>query len=83
MLIDRLTLERETYGPNKGQLTGRVRFVDKSETTVELNLTPALSERFLKVVGDAVQDAAKELSAKLTANLACFSSTALPAPGDD
>lgn len=69
MILDKLEIERERWGENKGQLRGKVRFMDKTDNAIELNLTPELNEKFMAVIGEALITQAKIVQERLIANM--------------
>lgn len=78
MILEKLEIERQQWGTDKGKFKGSIRFAnDKSR--IEMALTHDVSERLLKVVGESLVDSAKELAGELTAD--CIE--ALPNPDAD
>lgn len=75
MILDKLEIERERWGNNKGKFKGAVRFSNATKS-IELALPHDMSQRILKECGLALVDAAKELAEDLTAD--CIE--ALPNP---
>lgn len=69
MFLDKLEIDRDRWGPDKGKLKGKCRFMDGSENAIELNLTPELSEKFMAVIGEALQAHARMVNEKLIAGL--------------
>lgn len=77
MMLDTLYLSRDTFGPNKGRLTGRVKFTNGAGE-IQLNLAPDTSEKILAIVADALVDAARETAQAMTAQI-INATAALPA----
>lgn len=75
MILEKLHIEREQWGERKGMLTGKVRFTDRTENAIELNLTPELNEKFMAVIGEALITQAKLVQERLIANMVDFSPT--------
>lgn len=78
MILEKLEIERQSYGPDKGKFKGSMRFANE-RSRIEMSLTHDVSERLLKVVGEALVDSAKELATELTSD--CIES--LPNPDAD
>jgi hypothetical protein len=78
MILQKLEIERERWGTEKGKFKGRIAF-ENDKKRIEMTLPHDMSERILRVCGDALVDSAKELSSELTAD--CIE--ALPNPDAD
>ena len=77
MMLDTLYLSRDTFGQNKGRLTGRVKFTNGAGE-IQLNLAPDTAEKILAIVADALVDAARETAQAMTAQI-INATAALPA----
>jgi len=75
MILEKLEIERERWGKDKGKFKGRVKFTNDTKS-IEMALPHDMSERILKECGMALVDAAKDLAEDLTAD--CIE--ALPNP---
>lgn len=67
MILEKLDIERQAYGADKGKFKGSIRFANE-KSRIEMALTHDVSERLLRVVGESLVDSAKELATELSAD---------------
>ncbi len=69
MRLTRLTIEMQSYGPNKGKYEGRVHFENHHAAAVEIPLNDNISREVLKVCADAVVEAGRDAARMITAEV--------------
>lgn len=64
LTLEKLEIERQFYGPEKGKFAGHIRF-GKDKTSIRLALNNAQCETILDICADALVDTARELAGTL------------------
>ena len=65
MILKKLEIKLNMYGPHEGQYTGEARF-DGGAGGVALSLTPKHCEQIFQVCADGIIDVAKDAARNLT-----------------
>jgi uncharacterized protein YutE (UPF0331/DUF86 family) len=68
MNLVELRIERERYGKNQGQHTGKIVF-DNKNGEVSLRLTPEHVEKIFQLCADAIIDTAKTAASDMTCSV--------------
>ena len=67
-LIKQIYLSTEDYGPNKGQLTGSIKFAN-ARGEIRVNIDPAKVERIVAVLAEELVDTARETARLMVADV--------------
>ena len=65
MILQKLEIELNGYGPNKGKHTGHVKFTGK-DGSVDLRLTPKMCNQIFMICAEGIEQTAKEAAQALT-----------------
>ena len=65
MILQKLEIELNGYGPNKGRHTGRAKFAGENGS-VDLRLTPKMCDQMFMVCAEGIEKTAKEAAEALT-----------------
>jgi hypothetical protein len=68
MILEKLEIELERWGANKGKYKGEARFAGEAGS-VSLNLTPELCDKMFLVCAEGIVTTAKEAAANLTCSV--------------
>jgi hypothetical protein len=68
MILKKLQVELQTYGPDKGRHVGEIQFTGDAGC-VTLNLTPDLCNKIFDICAEGLIETAKEAAHNLTCNV--------------
>lgn len=68
MQVKSLYIQREAWGVNKGQLTGKIEFTNESGE-VHVNLDPEMSQRMIVICAEAIAEHSRKIGALMTAEV--------------
>ena len=66
MELESLYLTKETYGPNKGKISGKITFQGNAGE-ISLVLTPANAQEILRICADRLVEQSREAAMSMTA----------------
>ena len=61
MILQKLEIEKESFGRNSGKFTGKARF-SSDNATVYINVTPEISQKILELCADTLMESAHQMS---------------------
>jgi hypothetical protein len=68
MILQKLEIEIERWGDNKGKYKGEAIFAGEAGS-VSLNLTPKMCDQMFLICADGIMETAKEAASNLTHNV--------------
>ncbi len=78
MILEQLTITRSTYGPDKGRMSGRVKF-SSAAGTVELQLGEEVSRAIVRICAEGIVQASKQVADQMAADVIEDTGAAPPA----
>ena len=68
-VLEKVEIEYNRFGDNKGMYTGRITFKNKNYESFHFVLYPEMTQKYLELIANEVVKSAEELTAKLIETL--------------
>ena len=67
--LEKIEVELETFGPNKGRYVGKIKFSNTDWESFSFNLTPEKTNDYINLIRQEVVNSAEELGQSLVESL--------------
>lgn len=67
--LEKIEIEYNTYGPDKGKYSGKVKFTNTNWETFTFNISEEMANAYLKMIAQGVVNNAEQLSKSLIETL--------------